>query len=184
MGKRRTHGEGAIYQTKDGRWRAAVDLGWKDGARQRKYLSGTTKSVVARKVREALAQAEAGVPLTRDGVGPTVEEWLWYWHDNVQTRRVRETTLSAQEVMIRRHIVPNLGRVRLRELTPEHVESLLMRLEGPSFNSTSVLKVHRCLSRALVVAMQRGLIMRNVCTLIDPPSPQTHEVEPLTRDDA
>jgi integrase len=167
--RRRTNGEGAVYQTKDGRWRATLDLGWENGKRQRKYLSGATKGAVGRAVREALAQLESGVPLTRDGAGPTVEEWLWYWHDNVQARRVRESTLSAQEVVIRRHLVPHLGRVRLRELTPEHVESLLVRLEGPAFNSTSVLKVHRCLSRSLVVAMQRGLVSRNVCTLIDPP---------------
>ena len=83
MAKRRSNGEGAIYQTKDGRWRAAVDLGWKGGKRDRKYLSGPTKAAVARKVREALAQVDAGVPLTRDGRGPTVEEWLWYWFDNV-----------------------------------------------------------------------------------------------------
>lgn len=184
MSSRRTNGEGAIYRTKAGRWRAAVDLGWADGKRQRKYLSGPTKAAVGRRVREALAQVEAGVPLTRDGVGPTVEEWLWYWHDNVQARRVREATLSAQEVVIRRHLVPGLGKIRLRELTPEHVESLLVGLERPQFNSTSVLKVHRCLSRALVVAMQRGLVARNVCTLIDPPSPQTADVDPLTREDA
>ena len=171
--RRRTNGEGAVYQTKDGRWRATLDLGWEHGKRQRKYLSGPTKAAVGRAVREALAQVESGVPLTRDGIGPAVEEWLWYWHGNVQARRVRESTLSAQEVVIRRHLVPHLGRIRLRELTPEHVESLIVRLEGPAFNSTSVLKVHRCLSRSLVVAMQRGLISRNVCTLIDAPTPVT-----------
>jgi integrase len=86
--------------------------------------------------------------------------------------------------VIRRHLVPSLGKVRLRELTPEHVESLLVRLETPTYNSTSVLKVHRILSRALVVAMQRGLVSRNVSTLIDAPTPQDHEVEPLSREDA
>ncbi len=182
--RRRTNGEGAVYSTKDGRWRATLDLGWEHGKRQRKYLSGPTKAAVSRAVREALTQVDAGLPLTRDGVGPTVEEWLWYWYDNVQTRRVREATLSAQEVMIRRHLAPSLGRIRLRDLTPEHVESLLVRLEGPNFNSTSVLKVHRCLSRALVVAVQRGLVARNVCTLIDAPSPRENEVEPLTLGDA
>ncbi|MCY7365123.1 MAG: tyrosine-type recombinase/integrase [Frankiaceae bacterium] len=182
--RRRSNGDGAVYQTKDGRWRATVDLGWAKGTRQRKYLSGPTKAAVSRSVREALAQVESGVPLTRDGIGPTVEEWLWYWHDNVQVRRVREATLSAQEVIIRRHLVPNLGRVRLRELTPEQAEATLVRLEGPGFNSTSVLKVHRCLSRALVVAMQRGLLTRNVCTLIDAPTPRTQEVEPLTKEEA
>lgn len=182
--RRRSNGDGAVYQTKDGRWRATVDLGWKDGKRQRKYLSGPTKAAVGRSVRESLAQVESGIPLTRDGIGPTVEEWLWYWHDNVQARRVREATLSAQEVIIRRHLAPKIGRVRLRELTPEHVEAMLVRLEGPGFNSTSVLKVHRCLSRALVVAMQRGLVTRNVCTLIDAPTPRSQEVEPLTKDEA
>ena len=182
--RRRTNGDGAVYQTRDGRWRATVDLGWLAGKRQRKYLSGPTKAAVSRAVREALTQVEAGVPLTRDGIGPTVEEWLWCWHDNVQARRVREATLSAQEVVIRRHLVPHIGRVRLRELTPEQVEALLVRLEGPHFNSTSVLKVHRCLSRSLVVAMQRGLVNRNVCTLIDAPTPKTGEVEPLSREEA
>jgi hypothetical protein len=182
--RRRTNGEGAVYQTKDGRWRGSVELGWERGTRQRKYLSRPTKAAVNRAMREALAQVESGVPLTRDGAGPTVEEWLWYWHDTIQARRVREATLSAQEVVIRRHLVPHIGRVRLRELTPEHVESMLVRLEGPGFNSTSVLKVHRCLSRSLVVAMQRGLVARNVCTLIDAPTPKVHEVEPLTREEA
>lgn len=182
--RRRTNGEGAVYRTKDGRWRATLDLGWEQGKRQRKYLSGPTKAVVSRAVREALAQVESGVARTRDGAGPTVEVRLWYWHDNIQARRVREATLSAQEVIIRRHLVPHLGRVRLRELTPEQVESLLVRLEGPRFNSTSVLKVHRCLSRSLVVATQRGLVSRNVCTLIDAPTPRSQEVEPLTRDEA
>lgn len=184
MPRRRTNGDGAVYQTRDGRWRAAVDLGWQNGARQRKYLSGTTKADVRRRVREALTQVDAGLPLTRDGVGPTVEEWLWYWYENVQARRVRESTLAAQEVVIRRHLVPSLGKIRLRELTPDHVESLLVRLQTPTFNSTSVLKVHRILSRVLVVAMQRGLVSRNVSTLIDAPTPQQHEVDPLSRDDA
>lgn len=184
MTTRRTSGDGAVYRTKDGRWRAAVDLGWEGGKRQRKYLSAATKAEVRRKAREALSKVDQGLPVTRDGLGPTVGEWLWYWHDNIQVRRVRETTLTAQEVMIRRHLVPTLGSVRLRELTPEHVEKLWRKLEGPRLNGTSVLKVHRCLSRALVVAMQRGLVARNVCTLIDAPTPRTQEVEPLTRDDA
>ena len=36
-GKRRGAGEGTVYQAPDGRWRGAVDLGWHDGRRVRKY---------------------------------------------------------------------------------------------------------------------------------------------------
>ncbi len=34
--------------------------------------------------KAAVAHVDAGVPLTRDGLGPTLEEWLWYWHDYVK----------------------------------------------------------------------------------------------------
>jgi hypothetical protein len=184
MAKRRSNGEGAIYQTKDGRWRAAVDLGWKDGKRDRKYLSGPTKAAVARKVREALAQVDAGVPLTRDGRGPTVEEWLWYWFDNVQSRRVRPSTREDQRTHIRLHLAPELGRLRLRDLTPERVETLQISLLERGLSAATVLKLHRTLSRALKVALQRGFVARNVCSLVDPPRQKREEVEPLTKADA
>ena len=45
MAKRRGHGEGAIYQRvrEHGRWIGAVDLGWEDGKRKRKTVSGRTR---------------------------------------------------------------------------------------------------------------------------------------------
>jgi len=47
-----------------------------------------------------------------------------------------------------------------------------------------VLQIHRILSRALKVAMQRGYIARNVATLVDAPSASQDEIEPLSRDEA
>jgi integrase len=40
------------------------------------------------------------------------------------------------------------------------------------------------LSRALKIALQRGRVARNVCTLVEPPSVPHQEVQPLTRDEA
>jgi integrase len=37
---KRGSGEGSIYRDNAGRWRSVVDLGWRDGRRRRKYLSG------------------------------------------------------------------------------------------------------------------------------------------------
>jgi integrase len=51
-------------------------------------------------------------------------------------------------------------------------------------SASSVLRTHRILSRALKVAMQRGKITRNVCTLVDPPTPKRPESSPLTVDEA
>jgi integrase len=44
--------------------------------------------------------------------------------------------------------------------------------------------MHRILSRALKVAVQRGRVARNVCTLVDAPSVSREEVQPLTQADA
>jgi hypothetical protein len=58
--RRRGHGEGSIYRRSDGRWAAMVDLGWHDGKRRRKFLCGTTRSEVARKLSAALKALQEG----------------------------------------------------------------------------------------------------------------------------
>ena len=49
-----------------------------------------------------------------------------------------------------------------------------------ALSASSVLKIHRVLSRSLKVAVRRGRVARNVCALIDPPSVVRVEVQPLT----
>ena len=41
---RRPAGDGSVYRTDDGRWRGVVDLGFVDGKRKRKYVSGATQA--------------------------------------------------------------------------------------------------------------------------------------------
>jgi hypothetical protein len=49
---------------------------------------------------------------------------------------------------------------------------------------STVLKIHRILSRALKIAERRGRISRNVATLVDAPAVAPNEIEPLTREEA
>jgi integrase len=184
MSKRRANGEGAIYKSKDGRWRASVELGWKDGKRQRKVLSGATKAEVAQKLRQVQGQQDDGLPISRDGRGPTVEKWLWHWLDNVQGRRVRERTLMTQTSIVQTHIVPSIGKVRLRDLLPDHIEQLEAEVAAKDVTEWTVLGVHRVLSRALTVAEQRNLVSRNVCRLVDAPVVKKQPVQPLSKEDA
>lgn len=72
--------------------------------------------------------------------------------------------------MIRLHVAPYLGTQRLDRLQPEHLEELYQLLLQRGLSATSVLRVHRVLSRALKVAMQRQRIHRNVAALVDPPA--------------
>ncbi|WP_242606942.1 site-specific integrase [Protofrankia symbiont of Coriaria ruscifolia] len=177
--RRRGHGEGAIYKGSDGRWRATVDLGWVGGKRQRKYLSGRTRAEVADKLRALHRQQEDGVKIVIGDKPLTVEQWLTHWVDHIAPGRVRPSTLAGYHGYVRNRIIPVLGRHRLDRLEPEHVEAWRNELLAAGLAAATVLQCFRILSRALKVAVQRGKVTRNVCTLVDAPSVHRDEVQPL-----
>ena len=59
---RRGSGEGSIYQRNDGRWAATLSLGYEGARRRRKTFYGRTRAEVARKLREASARHDTGMP--------------------------------------------------------------------------------------------------------------------------
>ncbi|GLW09856.1 site-specific integrase [Microtetraspora sp. NBRC 13810] len=93
-------------------------------------------------------------------------------------------TLEDYQSKNRHWIVPLLGKHRLDRLTPEHLDRAYSRMLEQGLSQSSVLKVHRILSRALKIAIRRNKITQNVSTLIDAPVADDPEVEPLTRDEA
>jgi hypothetical protein len=107
------------------------------------------------------------------------------WLTTIAPRRIPQSTLeSTYAPKVRNWIIPGLGRHRLDRLTPEHVERFYTRLEAQGLAPATVLQIRRVLSRALKVAMQRGYVGQNVATLVDAPSVNQGEVEPLTLDEA
>jgi integrase len=88
--------------------------------------------------------------------------------------------LTTYRGYVRNHLVPELGRHRIDELAPEHLEACYVRLSKAGLKPASILQTHRILSRALKVAMQRGRVRRNVATLVEPPSVHREEIRPLT----
>jgi integrase len=114
-----------------------------------------------------------------------VAQWLETWLTTVASRRVRRSTLdSTYAPKVCNRIIPGLGRHRLDRLTPEHLERFYIKLDAEGLAPATVLQIHRILSRALKVAVQRGYISRNVATLVDAPSAQPREIQPLTLDEA
>ena len=107
------------------------------------------------------------------------------WLTTIAPRRIRRSTLETTYApKVRNRIIPGLGKHRLDRLTPEHIERFYTRLEAEGLAPATVLQIHRILSRALKVAMQRGYVTRNVATLVDAPSASQDEIEPLTLGEA
>lgn len=195
--KKRSDGEGSIYydETRD-RWVGSYVVGWSEGKPIRKKVSATSRAGAATKLRELREKVEAG-DLPRGRV-PTVAEWMTYWLEQIAAKKVRSSTLRGYRTYVDRYINPILGGRRIDKLQPEHIADAWAQLQtfgcpdakgrpvdgAKPLSSTSAHQAHRILARALKVAHQRGVVTRNVATLIDPPQPADVEMEPLTKDDA
>lgn len=189
MSARRPNGRSSIYLGKDGMWHGWVTVGVKvDGTSDRRHRKGTSEAEVTRKVRDLENQRESGY-VSKPGRAPTVAAWMTEYLDVICGRLVLSEamaprTLDDYRSKTQNWIVPLLGRHRLDKLAPEHLDVAYAAMLERGLAPSSVLKVHRILSRALTVAVRRGRITRNVATLVDAPSVRVPEIEPLTREEA
>jgi integrase len=183
--ERNASGESTIYRDDDGRWHGCVSMGLKEnGRRDRRHVSGAKRATVVAKVRALEAKRDAGTAEAA-GQAPTVGDWLTHWLDNIAVRRLRPRTMETYRATVRLHLMPGIGHHRLDRLQPEHLERLYSVLATQGLAPASVLRVHRVLSRAIKVAMQRGKVARNVATLVDPPAvKRTQTALPLDAEEA
>ena len=182
MAKRRGSGEGSIYKDADGRWRGSVHLGYKAGKRVRKVVSGKTRAEVAEKLKKLLHSQQLGLP-----VGPerlTLGQWLPEWLSQSVKNRVRPKSYVFYESIVQLHLVPDLGRIRIRQLTPQRVGRLLNSKLESGLSPRMVRHIRTTLITALETALKFGLVSRNVAKLVDPPRVPKREIFPFTVEEA
>ncbi len=179
--RRRGRGEGSIYRRPDGRWAATLDLGWHGGKRRRKFLYGKTRAEVARKLATALQAQRDGQVFGDERT--TVEQFLAAWLETVEPSLAPRTWTRYQQ-LIRRHTVPQLGRVRLTKLAPRHLDQLYSALVRSGLSPTTVLQLHRVLHHALRDAVRWSLVAKNVAELVTPPRKDRHDFVTFTPEHA
>ncbi len=189
MGKRRGHGEGAIYQREsDGKWCANVDLGWVNGKRKRKVVYGKTKKEVADKLKALHRDQASGINIAPEQY--TVAQFLTRWLDEVICNR-EPRTQESYRATVKKHIVPYVGHHMLQKLLPEHVQAMAnaLRLREPApkeraLGPRSVAYACLVLSRALNQAKRWDYVSRNVVDAIDLPKVRQLKVHPATEEQA
>ena len=181
MATRRGRGEGSITKRSDGRWMARADSGWHDGTRRRKTLYGWTRREVQDKLRETLRRTDQGLPplAEQQRVGPYLRSWLV-----LKKRQLRPRTYTGYEQVVRDHLDPGLGHVRLAKLTPQHVATWFQIHQAKGASARTIRYARAVLRAALNQALQWELVSRNAAALTDPPRHHTREIQPLTPDQA
>jgi integrase len=144
--------------------------------RKRSTLYGKTRQEVAAKLSRTLANRESG--LTVDAVSLTVGEYLALWLSHSVRDTVSQKTYERYESIVRVHLSPALGRIRLKTLTPDHVRGLQRKKLDSGLAPRSVLHIHRTLSKALNQATDDALIPRNAAASVKPPQSRREEMQP------
>ena len=170
--------EGSIHRRGDGRWVAAVHLGYDErGRRRRKYLYGPTRADVARKLGLAQRDREDGVIAAPERL--TVGTFLDGYLDSVRLA-VRPSTLRSYEGIVAVHLQPGLGRIRLKELSVREVQRLLNTKHAAGSSPRTVERIRAVLRQALGQAVRQGLISRNAAALARPPRMVREPVQTLS----
>ncbi len=174
---RRGNNEGSIRKRSDGRWEARITI-----AGKQRSVYGKTREIVARKMRDAMSEAERGLPVADQRT--QLQTYLREWLENTVKLTVRPKTYESYEGHIRLYIEPAIGKVPLVKLTLSHVQQLMNGMLERGLSPRTVIHTRATLRRALGQAHKWGLVSRNVAALVDPPKAPRSEVMPLTPEQA
>lgn len=173
MGSRRGHREGTIFQRKDGRWVAVIQVGWKNGKRVRQHFYGKTRKEVSGKLTKALKDQQEGLPVAFER--QSVEAFLRRWLRDTAKPRVRARTFADYKYIVEEHLIPSLGHLRLHELNPQDVQQLITEKIQEGLSPRRVALIRAVLRTALNHAMKFGAVMRNASALADAPRAKRFE---------
>jgi len=179
---RRIAGQGTIFPRADGRWCAALDLGWQDGRRKRKYLYGSTADEVKDSLRRARDDRAAGLPVAVER--QTVAQFLGRWLEDSVKPSVRPLPHEQYQQHDKPYLTPMLGNHQLAKLAPHHVRSFIRAKLGAGLSPRTVQLSIVILRRALEQAVKDGVCARNVAKLVDAPRWKRPEVKPWEKSEA
>ncbi len=176
MKRRRGNGEGSIYHKPNGSWRSLVSL-------QGKRLTRTfkTREEAQLWIRKTLDQIDNG--LTYTSTKRTLTEHLNTWLE-FERPVLRPSSMIHYEQIVRMYLIPNLGRISLRDLRIEHIQGFYTRLIAKGIGAHTIRKIHHVLHRSLNLAVETGMIERNPASYAHPPKKPTVEMSILDESQA
>ncbi len=151
--KYRGRNEGSIHQRSNRSWRAQI---YKDGQRISKGFK--TKAEALEWLRNTQVEIERGY--VYHGLKITLEEYLLQWLEN-NVVSIRAKTNYQYTLITRKHIIPRIGKLQLRELRLTEIEKFYAELIQAGVGIRTVRVAHNIIHKSLEKAVRYGLISHN-----------------------
>lgn len=177
---RAASGQGSIRQRSDGRWEARLTLGYDEGTGKRKTLSiyGATQKEVKKKLTEKLRQLDTNCYIDDDK--RTIGQYLDAWFNEFIAPIQKPYTVTTYRSIIKNHLKPNLGAVKLCDLTTEQVQKMVRKLVSDGKAPKTIKNILTVLNSALEQAVKSQTIQRNPAKYAKLPPVRVKDIHPLS----
>lgn len=135
-----------------------------DGTRKQICVYGKTAKEAKEKLDRKIAEALKENPLNKRDL--TIEQYLNQWLPTA--KGIRESTRNKYAGVIRKHILPKIGQVKLYHLTTDHLQKMFDKIteEGEAIGRSQITRtcqiIKAILSKALRNAERKGLVKPNL----------------------
>ena len=144
---------------KNGLYRKNLVLGKKpDGTYIRKAVYGKTKKELEQKILEITNEINNGIQVWEKSM--TFRELANIWFDEYNPKATKNWRYS-QEQLIKKHLLPSLGEMKIRDIRQLHLQSIISRLATAGYATGTMKKIKQTAERIMRVAVGSDLIMRN-----------------------
>ena len=171
---RKTVERNISYDDKRQLYYVSMELGRdENGKRVKQYRTFPTlaaarnglKDFHARQERERIQEQRLAPAREMD-----LSHWLEYWMESIVRPNRAETTVYAYQKIIDNHIVPALGDVLLRKLTPQMIQQYYTQTQkATGLSSNTMRRHHDLLSSALRSAVRQDIIPASPMERVEPP---------------
>jgi integrase len=180
---RRSAGEGAIYETADGRLRGSILLPLPDGTSKRVYVSGRTRAEITRKFDAKRKESDTG-SVTGEDLGAYLARWVEACRPRLRSSTHVEYARHVSQYWLAGSFAANLATLPLARLQPVDVERRMNEMVARGLSPSTARHARSILRRALNDAMREGLLNRNVAALARPPRAPRREMRALSPSEA
>src|SRR5215212_4430664 len=171
MARRRSRGEGSLYFLESkGLWVSKITL--PDGTRKVKY--GKKQKEVRDHHQVLLNQLRQGIMAKDDNL--TVSAFILNYMETVGKHNLRPKTMESYLSLIKMHIVPTIGKIKLVSLRPDHLQSLYSQKLDSGLSHRTVHYIHSIIHKVLDQALKWGMVVRNVADLVEAPTPKRRQL--------
>ena len=178
MAKRRAKGEGSIFKENTGYWCAEITM--PDGKKKRKRSK--KQHIVRKWLHDQQSAIQTNLLLKDERM--TVAKYLDHFIDNVAAHTLARSTIRSYKYLIRDHIKPEIGQIKLVNLRPNHLQDLYSAKLNAGLSPRTVQYIHSVIRLSLNQALKSGLLYRNPTDGVTPPRPRRQVPKTLSAEQA